>query len=107
MDTKVMFVKQQTLEQMVNGAMQTISIPELSQAIATCLVAKAGAEQMIHDQNYRTPLGSTQFWLHLNPDGQIMLCYDRHPNEWDVQAIKDTIDSYERLRLSELGVQLY
>lgn len=107
MNDKVNFVRETVIEQEVYGTVKKIDLSIFQQEIAKTLIDKAAAEQIVHDQNHRTILGGTSFWLHLTPDGGLMLCYDKHPSEWNVEAIKDTMDTFEQMRLNELGVHLF
>jgi len=81
-------------------------IKSLNFTIANMLLAKAKRELVAHDMRHRTMLGNTNFWFHLQENGQLMLVYDRHPKEWDIDSIKETLWYYERAELKKMGCPL-
>lgn len=80
---------------------------EITQFISSTLACKAKKELIAHDMNHKTMFGNTNFWFHLEESGQLILIYDRHPSEWDVEGIMETIYSYERIHLTAKGVPFY
>lgn len=73
-------------------------IQEISKAIAIALTAKSQREVRVHDHRNKTFLGSVLFWLQVREsDNQLILCYDKHPSQWDMDAIKESLEGLERI----------
>jgi hypothetical protein len=45
-----------------------------------------------------TLLGGVKFWFQLDPrSGSTVLCYDKHPTTWDIDAILKEITDLEHI----------
>lgn len=80
-------------------------IHSLSEYISTFLCRKATHEQMKQDLTNPTLLGGVKFWFQIDPRTTgIVLCYDKHPSEWNVKAIMDAIRDMEHIFFVQEGV---
>lgn len=66
--------------------------------ITTFLCRKAMVEYRRQDLSNRTMLDKVNFWFQIDPrSGSTILCYDKHPTEWDVNAIIQAITDLEHI----------
>lgn len=53
----------------------------------------------------RTMLGKINFWFQIDPNnGSTILCYDKHPREWNVDAIVKEINDLEHIFYTSEGL---
>lgn len=70
----------------------------LTDNIAFFLTRKAMHEYRRQDFTNRTTLGKVSFWFQIDPnDGSTVLCYDKHPSEWDIDLILKNISDLEHI----------
>lgn len=83
-------------------------LQNLSEHIALFLVRKGQVEQRRQDLQNRTILGGVNFWFQIDPNnGAIILCYDKHPTEWDIDLILKNINDLEHIFYVQEGVAYY
>lgn len=77
----------------------------LSDHITLFLCRKAMMEYRRQDLQNPTLLSNVKFWFQIDPnDGTTMLCYDKHPTEWNIDAILKDITDMEHLFYVQEGV---
>jgi hypothetical protein len=77
----------------------------LSDHITLFLCRKAMMEYRRQDLQNPTLLSNVKFWFQIDPnDGTTMLCYDKHPTEWNIDAILKDITDMEHLFYAQEGV---
>lgn len=70
----------------------------LSDHIAFFLSRKAMVEYRKQDIKNPTLLAGIKFWFQIDPNnGSTILCYDKHPTEWDVDKIMKEISELEHI----------
>ena len=70
----------------------------LSDYIAVFLSRKAMLEYRRQDLSNPTTLAEVQFWFQIDPrSGSTILCYDKHPTEWNIDAIMKAINDLEHI----------
>lgn len=77
----------------------------LTDHISLFLVRKGQVEQKRQDMSNRTTLGKVEFWFQIDPrSNSIILCYSKHPTEWDIDAILKEINDLEHIFYVQEGV---
>lgn len=80
-------------------------IDGLVEYITTFLCRKSSHERLRQDLTNPTLLGGTKFWFQIDPKTTgIVLCYDKHPSEWNINGIMDDIRDMEHIFFVEEGV---
>lgn len=52
-----------------------------------------------------TMLAGVKFWFQIDPNnGSTILCYDKHPTEWDIDGILKAITDLEHIFYQNEGV---
>ena len=70
----------------------------ISDHITVFLCRKAMVEYRRQDLSNPTMLGKVKFWFQIDPrSGSTILCYDKHPTEWDIDAILKEITDMEHI----------
>lgn len=98
-----------------NAQVAVISEPELlaklqglSDHIAVFLSRKAMVEYRRQDLTNPTTLASVKFWFQIDPNsGSTILCYDKHPTEWNIDAILKEINDMEHIFYVQEGNMIY
>lgn len=66
--------------------------------ITVFLCRKAMVEYRRQDLSNPTLLDKVKFWFQIDPrSGATILCYDKHPTEWDIDAILQEITDMEHI----------
>ena len=75
--------------------------------ISVFLVRKGQLEQRRQDLKNPTTLGKVKFWFQIdhNSGGSIILCYDKHPKDWDIDLILKEINDLEHIFYVSEGFQ--
>lgn len=74
--------------------------------ISVFLVRKGQLEQRRQDVRNPTILGGVKFWFQIDDrSGSIILCYDKQPVEWDIDAILKDINDQEHMFYVQAGFQ--
>lgn len=80
-------------------------LQDLSDYIAVFLARKAMVEYRRQDLSNPTLLDTVKFWFQIDPNnGSTVLCYDKHPSTWDVDAILKAITDLEHIFYVQEGV---
>ena len=80
-------------------------LQNLSDHIAVFLARKAMVEYRRQDLTNPTLLGGVKFWFQIDPNnGSTVLCYDKHPADWDIDAILKNITDLEHIFYVQEGV---
>jgi hypothetical protein len=80
-------------------------LQDLSDHIAVFLARKAMVEYRRQDLTNPTLLGEVKFWFQIDPNnGSTVLCYDKHPTEWNIDAILKNITDLEHIFYVQEGV---
>lgn len=73
-------------------------LQDISDQIALFLSRKAMVEYRRQDLSNPTTLAEVKFWFQIDPrSGSTILCYDKHPTEWDVNGILKEINDLEHI----------
>src|SRR3982751_355107 len=76
--------------------------------ISLFLARKAMVEYRRQDLSNRTILGGVNFWFQIDPNnGSTILCYDKHPSEWDIDLILKNINDLEHIFYVQEGLVFY
>lgn len=88
---------------------ETLSkLQNLSDHVSLFLVRKGMLEHRRQDLLNRTILGGINFWFQIDgSNGSIILCYDKHPSEWNVDEILKNINDLEHIFYVQEGVAFY
>lgn len=80
-------------------------LQDLSDYISVFLCRKAMVEYRRQDLTNPTLLAGVKFWFQIDPSNlSTILCYDKHPTEWNIDTILKEINDLEHIFYVQEGI---